>query len=249
METQKLRDEAETLQKELAAKRENELRKAKEEARRLLQKAQRESEQIINDLKKSRNAGIKEHELHAMRAKLQDAIDANTEKIKTAEGEGETLQHVKVGDTVQLANLNARATVLTLPDAKGECTVQAGALKLKANITDMRSAAPETPVKTKGRQPAKGNGSGTHISVSAREVRTECDVRGCNLDEAILAVDMFLDGAILNRLKQVYIIHGKGTGILRSGIQQHLRRHPAVSEFRLGQYGEGEDGVTVVTLK
>lgn len=249
LETQKLRDEAEKLQKELAAKRENELRKAKEEARRLLQKAQRESEQIIAELKKSRSTGVKEHELHAMRAKLQDAIDANTEKIKTAEGEGETLQHVKVGDTVLLVNLNARATVLTEPDGKGECTVQAGALKLKANIADMRSTAPEAPVRTRGRQPAKGNGSGTHISVSAREVRTECDVRGCNLEEAILAVDMFLDGAILNRLKQVYIIHGKGTGILRSGIQQHLRRHPAVSEFRLGQYGEGEDGVTVVTLK
>ena len=110
-------------------------------------------------------------------------------------------------------------------------------------------AAPETPQKPKGRQPAKGRDSGTHISVSSREVKTECDVRGLSLDEAILAVDMFLDGAILNKLKMVYIIHGKGTGILRSGIQQHLRRHPAVQEFRLGQFGEGEDGVTVATLK
>jgi DNA-nicking Smr family endonuclease len=114
----------------------------------------------------------------------------------------------------------------------------------------LQAAAPEKKEK-KTRQPAgPGNtSSGTRISVSARDVQTECDVRGCNLEEALLSVDMFLDGAILNKLRQVYIIHGKGTGILRSGIQQHLKRHPAVKEFRLGRYGEGEDGVTIVTLR
>jgi len=250
LETQRLRNEAEKLQKELAAKRENEMRKAKDEARKLLQKAQRESEQIIADLKKSRHTGVKEHELHAMRAKLQDAIDANSETIQAVDNGGGTPKDLKAGDRVFLVNLNTNATVVTGPDAKGECTVQAGALKLKANIADMRAAAPEKKEK-KTRQPARpGNASsGTRISVSAREVQTECDVRGCNLEEAILAVDMFLDGAIINKLRQVYIIHGKGTGILRSGIQQHLKRHPAVKEFRLGQYGEGEDGVTVATLK
>jgi len=158
-------------------------------------------------------------------------------------------KNLKAGDRVFLVNLNANATVVTPPDAKGECTVQAGALKLKANIANMRTAAPEKKEK-KTRQPAgPGTGSGTRISVSARDVQTECDVRGCSLEEAILAVDMFLDGAIINKLRIVYIIHGKGTGILRSGIQQHLKRHPAIKEFRLGQYGEGEDGVTVATLK
>ena len=91
--------------------------------------------------------------------------------------------------------------------------------------------------------------AGAFVGVSARAVETECDVRGMSLDEALLAVDMFLDGAVLNKLGQVYIIHGKGTGILRSGIQQHLKKHPAIRSFRLGKYGEGEDGVTVATLK
>ena len=90
---------------------------------------------------------------------------------------------------------------------------------------------------------------GKVAAIAPRAVETECDVRGMTLEEAILAVDMFLDGATLNRLKMVYIIHGKGTGVLRAGIQKHLKKHPAVSEFRLGRYGEGEDGVTVVTLK
>ena len=80
-------------------------------------------------------------------------------------------------------------------------------------------------------------------------METECDVRGMTLEEAILAVDMFLDGATLNRLKMVYIIHGKGTGVLARRHPEAPEKHPAVSEFRLRRYGEGEDGVTVVTLK
>ena len=225
-----------------------ELRKAKDEARKVLQKAQRESEQIIADIKKQRSAGVKDHELHALRSKLQDAIDENTETVKPGEV-GSVPTSVKVGDTVLLTTLNTRAVVLTEPDSKGECTVQAGALKLKANLSDLRTARPEPIQKPKGRQPAKGNGGGTSINVSIRAVETECDVRGMSLDEALQTVDLFIDGAILNKLSQVYVIHGKGTGTLRSGIQAALKRNPAVREFRLGRYGEGEDGVTVVKLR
>ena len=241
LETQKLRDEAEKLRSDLAAHRERDLRKAKDEARRILQRAQRESEQLIADLKKKNSGELKEHELHAMRAKLQSAIDENAEKIEVPAGVGEVPKTVQVGDTVELTNLGTKATILTLPDAKGECTVQAGALKLKAKLKDMRTAQPDKPKK----QPKSGN----RIHVTPRPVETECDVRGCNLEEALMAVDLFLDGAVLNRLRTVSIIHGKGTGILRAGIHKHLRTHAAVKEFRLGRYGEGEDGVTIVTLK
>ena len=192
---------------------------------------------------------MKEHELHNLRAQLQGAIDENTEKISADAGVGSVPTSLKVGDTVLLVNLNTKATVLTVPDGKGECTVQAGALKLKANMADMRTAKPDKPEKPKGRQPAKGNGGGTTINVGVRQVQTECDVRGMNLEEAIDEVDAFLDSALLNKLGQVYIIHGKGTGTLRSGIQAALKKNPAVKEFRLGRYGEGEAGVTVVELK
>ncbi|MGN0185101.1 MAG: endonuclease MutS2 [Aristaeellaceae bacterium] len=241
LETQRLRDEAEKLRSDLAAHRERDLRKAKDEARRILQRAQRESEQLIADLKKKNSGELKEHELHAMRAKLQSAIDENSEKIEVPAGVGEVPKTVQVGDTVELVNLGTKATILTLPDAKGECTVQAGALKLKAKLRDMRTAQPDKPKK----QPKSGN----RIHVAPRPVETECDVRGCNLEEALMAVDLFLDGAVLNRLRTVSIIHGKGTGILRAGIHKHLKTHAAVKEFRLGRYGEGEDGVTIVTLK
>ena len=243
IETQRLRDEAEKLRSDIAAKRDQDIRKAKDEARRILQRAQRESEQIIADLKKKSAGDLKEHELHAMRTKLQQSIDDNAEKIvPRVPNEGETPTEVHIGDTVELTNLGAKATILSLPDSKGECTVQAGALKLKAKLSQMRIAAPDKP------DPKKKK-TGNRVVVSARPVETECDVRGMNLEEALLAVDLFLDGAVLNRIGQVSIIHGKGTGILRAGIHKHLKTHRAVKEFRLGRYGEGEDGVTIVTMK
>ena len=244
IETTRLRDEAEKLQKELASRREDEIRKAKAEARKALVKAQREAEQIITDLKKTRAAAnVKEHELHELRGRLQDSIDAAGETIAKND-EGKAPETVNVGDTVELINLGVKAEILTKPDSKGECTVQAGALKLKANLKNMRMSQPDKPKPNKGRK-----SGGSTAGVSIRAVERECDVRGMNVEEAILAIDMFIDGAVLNRLNEVNIIHGKGTGILRAGVQKHLRAHPAVSEFRLGRYGEGEDGVTVVTLK
>ncbi len=240
IETQRLRDEAEKLRADLAEHRERDLRKAKDEARRILQKAQRESEQLISELKRKGSEGLKEHELHEMRAKLQASIDENAEHLPGAPKPGEALTEARVGDTVELTTLGAKAVILTPPDSKGECTVQAGALKLKAKLSDMRTAAPD-----KAKKPKVGN----RVQVAARPVETECDVRGCNLEEALMAVDLFLDGAVINRLRSVSIIHGKGTGILRAGIHKHLKTHPAVKEFRLGRYGEGEDGVTIVTMK
>ena len=244
IETTRLRDEAEKLQREMASRREDEMRKAKAEARKVLMKAQREAEQIITELKKTRAAAnVKDHELHELRGRLQKDIDSNSETIQT-EGEGEAPKTVNVGDTVLLVNLGVKGEILTKPDSKGECTVQAGALKLKANLKNMRMAKPDKE------KPAKKVKAGGGMSgVSVRAVERECDVRGMNVEEAILAIDMFIDGAVLNKLHEVNVIHGKGTGVLRAGVQKHLRSHPSVQEFRLGRYGEGEDGVTVITLK
>lgn len=239
-ETQKLRDEAEKLQKEIAAKRESEMRKAKDEARQVLKKAQRESETLIAELKKHRNGDLKEHELHEMRARLQDAIDDTTEKIAVTDPTADEIpKDLKPGDTVLLLDLNTIGTVLTAPDNRGECSVQAGTMKLKANIKRMRRA--KAPKEKTPKSTAK-------FSVGMRPVERECDVRGMSLEEALQTVDMFLDGAVMNRLREVNIIHGKGTGILRAGIHRHLKALSCVKSFRLGRYGEGEDGVTVVTL-
>jgi len=244
-ETQRLRNEAERLQKSVEEQREAMLKKAKEDARKLLVKAQREAEDIISALKKARSkdaAQLKEHELHAMRGRLQSALDDTAEKMKAAAAPAEPLKDVKPGETVELIQLNTKGTVLSQPDAKGEVMVQAGIMKMKVHISQMRRVQGEEAK-------LKKKAAGGKVSLSEKQVSMECDVRGMNVEEAILAVDLYLDNCIMNSLKQVQIIHGKGTGILRSGIQAHLKKHRSVQEFRLGRYGEGEDGVTVVTLK
>ena len=246
IETQRIRSEAEKERREYESQREAMIRKAKDDARRIMQKAQRESEQIISELKKAKSTqAYKEHELHGMRARLQDGIDELADKIAPVQpAEGEAPTELKVGEHVMLGNLAARATVLTAPDAKGDFMVQAGAMKMKANLKTVRRA-PEEP-KKKEKPKAKAQAS---VSVAPRQASMECDVRGMTVEEALVQVDLFLDGAQMNSLKTVTIIHGKGTGALRAGIHSHLKRHPGVAEFRLGRYGEGEDGVTIVTLK
>ena len=243
LETQKLRAEAEKIRKEVENQREVMMKKAKEDAKKVLQKAQRESETIISELKKAKaGVSIKEHELHGMRARLQGGIDEMSDTIKMKEdGEGETLKNIKVGDKVLLSHIGTAAAVLALPDSKGEVMVQAGAMKMKVPVKVLRKAPEE--------QKKKPKGGASKVSVAPRQAQMECDVRGMTVEEALVQVDLFIDGACLNSLKQVSVIHGKGTGALRSGIHSHLKRHPSVSEFRLGRYGEGEDGVTILTLK
>ncbi len=243
IETQKMRAEAERVRKEVENQREVMVKKAKEDAKKVLQKAQREAETIISELKKAKSGvNLKEHELHGMRARLQSGIDDMTDTIKLKEeDEGEALKNIKIGDRVLLSHIGTVGTILSLPDSKGEIMVQAGAMKMKVPVKVLRKA-PEEPKK-------KNKASGSKISVAPRQAQMECDVRGMTVEEALVQVDLFIDGAVMNRLKQVSVIHGKGTGALRGGIHSHLKHHPSVSEFRLGRYGEGEDGVTILTLK
>lgn len=237
-ETQQLRDEAERMRRELEEQRQEMMRKAKEDARKVLTRAQRESEEIISTLKKARKGDLKEHEIGRMRQQLQNSLDDTKEKLGETHIEGQTPTTLKPGETVLLTHLNTKGVALTEPDAKGDVMVQAGPLKIKANLKQMVLVKPE-----------KQKASANHVGVNMRPVSQECDVRGMTLEEAITSVDLFLDGAMLSALKSISIIHGKGTGVLRHGIQEHLKKHPAVKDFRLGHYGEGEDGVTVVSLK
>ncbi|MDI9506141.1 MAG: endonuclease MutS2 [Clostridiales bacterium] len=241
-ETQQIRDEADRLRREMEEQRKTLMKKTKEDARRVLTRAQQESEALIAELKRARRGDrqVKDHELGRMRRQIQQALDDTKEKLGgKAAPEGEVPTELKVGDNVLLTHLNTRAVVLTEPDGKGDAMVQAGAVKIKANMKQMLLVKPEKKKKE----------SASHAQLSIRQVSWECDLRGMSLEEALTAADLFLDGAMLAALKNVTIIHGKGTGVLRRGIHEHLKKQPHVKEFRLGRYGEGEDGVTVVTLK
>ena len=242
-ETIRLRDEAEKLRKEMEEKRENAMRKAREDARRVLENARRESESILSDLKRmKKNASVPDAEAAALRRQLEKSIDGLSEGLaRPMDDAGAPPKTLKPGDRVKILTLGSEGTVLSMPNAKGEVELQAGIMKFKAHLSQLRLVRETVP-----RQKASVK---TQTGAMTRTVSMECDVRGMALDEAISAVDQYLNEAVMAGLNEVSIIHGKGTGVLRSGIQQHLRRHMLVKEFRLGVYGEGESGVTVVTLK
>ena len=241
-ETVKMRNEAEKLRKEMEESREKTMRKAKQDAKRVMENARRESESIIGELKAIRKqAQTPEHEVQALRKRMEQGIDALSEGLaQPSETRFNAPKSVRVGETVEIVHLKTTGTVLTLPDGKGEVQIQAGIMKLKAHLSQLRIVEPP---KAKTTHVTAKSGAAT------RTVPLEVDVRGKALDEALQDVDQYLDEATLAGLHEVSIIHGKGTGVLRTGIQRHLRGHMNVKSFRDGIYGEGEQGVTVVALK
>ena len=243
-ETVQLRNEAERLYKDMEEKREASTRKAKEEARRIMEKARRESESILYDLKRmKKSANVPEHEVNALKKRMEDGIDSLSEGLSKPTGSfAQPPKTVKIGDIVEITNLNTKGTVLSLPDAKGEVQLQAGILKLKAHLSQLRLVQEKPKAKPV---------SSVRVNTGAMErtVHMSCDVRGMALDEAMAEVDQYLDEAVLAGLNEVTIVHGKGTGILREGLQRYLKTNGHVKSFRRGVYGEGEDGVTIVQLK
>ena len=242
-ETIRLRNEAEKLRREMEERREQSLRKAREDAKRILEQARRESESIITELKKmKKNAVQGENSVNDLRKRLDHGIDEVSEGLRTEPvASDEAPKTVRPGDLVKILTLGADGTVLTAPDDRGEVQLQAGAMKFKAPLSQLRLKQ-EAPKKEKAVVKTK-------TGALTRTVAQECDVRGMALEEALSTVEIYLDEAVLAGLNEVSIIHGKGTGVLRAGIQQDLRKNKHVKSFRLGMYGEGESGVTVVTLK
>lgn len=242
-ELEKLRADAERERKKLDEDRNRLQAKAKEDAKRIVADTKREMEKLIVEIR-----SIKDIDRSAADRAIQAARDT-LRATETAVNEKEAIKKedntkppktVRAGDTVNIVTLDQKATVLSAPDSKGEVMVQAGVMKLNVKLKDIRlieekkAAAP-----TSGKV---GLGAG-------KQVGLELDVRGMLVDEANIIVDRYLDDAYNAGLSEVNIIHGKGTGALRTGIQAFLKRHPLVKGYRMGSYGEGDAGVTVVTLK
>ena len=243
-ETVRLRNEAELLYKTMEEKKEAATLKAKEDARRIMEKAKREADSIIYDLKRlKKNANVQDHEVNALRKRMEEGMDSLAEGLRRPTGNiAEPPKTVKIGDLVEITHLNTKGTVLSLPDNKGEVQLQAGIMKMKAHLSQLRLVNDPKPKK-------KVSSFSVQTGAATRTVGLSCDVRGLALDEALGEVDQYLDEAVLAGLHEVTIVHGKGTGILRDGIQRHLKTYPQVKSFRRGKYGEGEEGVTVVELK
>lgn len=242
-ELEKLRADAERERKKLDEDRNRLQAKAKEDAKRIVADTKREMEKLIVEIRsiKDIDRSAADRVIQAARDTLRATETAVNEK-ETIKKEDNTMppKTVRAGDTVNIVTLDQKATVLSAPDSKGEVMVQAGVMKLNVKLKDIRlieekkAAAP-----TSGKV---GLGAG-------KQVGLELDVRGMLVDEANIIVDRYLDDAYNAGLSEINIIHGKGTGALRAGVQAFLKRHPLVKGYRMGSYGEGDAGVTVVTLK
>lgn len=242
-ELEKLRADAERERRKLNDDRSRLQAKAKEEAKRIVAETKREMEKLIVEIR-----SIKDIDRSAADRAIQNARDTlrakenavNEKEAIAKEDNSNPPKTVRSGDTVNIVTLDQKATVLSAPDAKGDVVVQAGVMKLTVKLNDLRLIEEKKPLATSGGKVGLGAG---------KQVGLELDVRGMLVDEANIVVDRYLDDAYNAGLTEVNIIHGKGTGALRSGIQAFLKRHPLVKGYRMGSYGEGDAGVTVVTLK
>ena len=175
-----------------------------------------------------------------MRRKLNETQDS-LRRDEPAPEEKKSARAVQVGDVVQIRSMGVKATVLAI-SADRTLTLQAGILRVTAREDEVLLLENEKPAVT-----IRTESRGTTLRQSA--VSSELDIRGMETIEAIPVVERYIDSAVQSRLETVTIIHGKGTGALRAAVQQSLRRNKQVKSFRLGRYGEGETGVTVVELK
>lgn len=156
-------------------------------------------------------------------------------------------EELRLGDRVKVLSLGQNGEIVTLPDEKGELTVQVGILKAKVNLDDIMLIEGGALDVNRPRKVRKNYGS--MYKTKTQNVSISIDVRGKSLDDAVMDVDKYLDDATMAGLKEVTIIHGRGEGILRKGLQEMMRSHKHVKRFRKGNFDEGGDGVTVVTLK
>ena len=254
-EAERLRQETEKIKRQ-SEEYSVQLQKEKDKA---MESARREAQQIIEDARRTANAA--QEELKALRKQLQDSADTtginqrqaeirrslNDAESKLRAGQAEVKRPepkraVLVGDTVELLKLGTKASVIAI-NKDGTYQLQAGILKMTVKPDEVYLLENENPYKTKGR-PAH---SGREMKTAA--MSSEIDLRGMDSVEAVCALSLYLDSAMRSNLSSVRIIHGKGTGALRTAVQQELKRNKFVKTFRLGVYGEGEDGVTIAEFR
>ena len=239
-EREALETERKKLKEDRAAIRE----KAREEARAVVQQTKHEMDELIRNLRNVKNIDTKalERAIQSSRDALRESTNRLLDQPDMPETAGEVPSSVTRGQSVHVVSLNSSATVLKPQDQKGMVQVQAGHIKVYVPLDDLRTVEQK---KAENRAVTKPR----EIMQDIKTVKYELDLRGFLVDDAIMEIDSFIDDCIRTGRSEFNIIHGKGTGALRAGVQNYLKTHPRVKSFRLGAYGEGDAGVTVVTLK
>ena len=220
-----------------------EMDRARQEAALIVQKTRQQADALLNELdelRRQKNKALSAEQKARLRAGMRD-LEKASDPVRRRSNDGYVLpRELQVGDPVLIFDIDKEATVLEAPK-DGQVLVQAGVIKTRVALSNLRLLTKTQQKKQLGRTVTR--------SVSTQEASTSLDLRGQNVEEGLMEVDAFLDRASRMHLPQVTIIHGKGTGVLRAGVQKHLRKCPQVKSFRLGTYGEGESGVTIVELK
>ena len=230
------------------------IRNANEEAQRILREAKETADQTIRQINKLAQSSGVGKELEAERTKLReklDKVDKNL-SLKNEKGPKKTIspKKLKIGDGVKVLTMNLNGTVSSLPNSKGDLYVQMGILRSLVNIKDLELLN-EPAISGPGMDLMKKNntGSGKIKMSKSFSVSPEVNLIGMTVDEAIPVLDKYLDDAYLAHLPKVRVVHGRGTGALKAGVHKHLKKLKYVKEFRLGDFGEGDTGVTIVTFK
>ena len=255
-ETEEYKARIRTLQEQLQQKNEKIdrakdriLREANEKAREILQEAKDVADETIRDFNRA-GAGTDIRELEKKRQKVRDKIEEKNRHLSLRGQKNQKQQtldpkKLKKGDMVRIVSMGLKGTVSTLPDAKGGLFVQCGIIRTQTNVKDLVLADENDIAAPK----PQNSGTGRIKMSKSLSVPTEINLLGKTVDEAIPLLDKYLDDAYLAHLPSVRVVHGKGTGVLRSAVQNHLKRQKYVKEYRLGEYGEGDAGVTIVTFR
>ena len=255
-EAMQLRQQMEKQQEELKkreaalAKKEKELLSAaKEEARAIVREAKDTAAEVQKELRslaKEPSLGERNKRLEQSKRRLRESENRYAvAPEKLVNYDPVRPEELKIGDRVKLLTLDQNGEVLSLPDAKGDLMINVGILKINANVRDLMLIRDGSAKK----KPPRGTKYGSLYCMKAQNISSSVNVQGKSLDEAMMDVDKYLDDAYMAGLKEVTVIHGLGTGVLRTGLRQAFRRHKHVDSFRKGAYNEGGDGVTIVKLK
>ena len=248
LEAVRAQKDAQEIRDSIQAEADKEIEKARRQASELVSRTRGQIDALLNEmdeLKKQQNKTLSAEQKAKLKAGLR-SLEETADPVHSRQDEGEYVlpRPLKVGDTVLIYDIDKQGTVLQLPEGNGQnVLVQAGIIQTRVPLANLRLVQEK---KTKApRRTVTRNVTGR----AQAKVTTELDLRGQMTEEAIMNVDRFIDAALLSGVEQLTIIHGKGTGALRAAVQQHLKRHPSVRSYRLGVFGEGEAGVTIVELK
>lgn len=244
-----LKQQLKNKQEKLDESRDAILRKAKEEANQILQEAKDTADEAIRNFNKYGTTRPSIQEMEKQRTNIREKMAANEKKSSkgkdTAIYNPKVPKKLRIGDSVKVLSMNLTGTVHSLPNAKGDLFVQMGILRSQVNIKDLVLIEDAAP----GNKKYAKTGAGKLKMSKSASVSTEINLIGKTVDEAIALLDKYLDDAYLAHLPSVRIVHGKGTGALRSAVQSHLKRQSYIKSFHLGEFGEGDAGVTIAEFK